>query len=63
MFWRIILWIVFVTTWELVSMRSYTAIVERCQDTGFYVGFIPGFQGAHTQAETLDELNQNLRVL
>ncbi|MDD2725447.1 MAG: type II toxin-antitoxin system HicB family antitoxin [Methylovulum sp.] len=37
------------------------AIVERCQDTGFYVGFIPRFQGAHTQAETLDELNQNLR--
>jgi predicted RNase H-like HicB family nuclease len=42
-------------------MRSYTAIVERCPDTGFYVGFIPGFPGAHTQAETLDELNQNLR--
>jgi predicted RNase H-like HicB family nuclease len=37
-------------------MRSYTAIVERCPDTGFYVGFIPGFPGAHTQAETLDEL-------
>ncbi|MFZ2404113.1 MAG: type II toxin-antitoxin system HicB family antitoxin [Methylobacter sp.] len=42
-------------------MRSYTAIVERCPDTGFYVGFIPGFPGAYTQAETLDELNQNLR--
>ncbi|TAN49089.1 MAG: type II toxin-antitoxin system HicB family antitoxin [Methylococcaceae bacterium] len=42
-------------------MKIYTAIVERCQYTGFYVGFIPGFQGAHTQAETLDELNQNLR--
>ena len=42
-------------------MRSYTAIGERCPDTGFYVGFIPGFPGAHTQAETLDELNQNLR--
>lgn len=42
-------------------MRSYTAIVERCQDTGLYVGFIPGFQGAHAQAETLEELNQNLR--
>jgi predicted RNase H-like HicB family nuclease len=42
-------------------MRSYTAIVERCPDTGFYVGFIPGFPRAHTQAETLDELNQNLR--
>ena len=42
-------------------MKSYTAIVERCHDTGLYVGFIPGFQGAHTQAESLDELNQNLR--
>ncbi|MDD1624719.1 MAG: type II toxin-antitoxin system HicB family antitoxin [Methylococcaceae bacterium] len=42
-------------------MRSYTAIVERCQDTGLYVGFIPRFQGAHAQAETLDELNKNLR--
>ncbi len=42
-------------------MRSYTAIVERCRDTGLYVAFIPGFKGAHTQAETLDELNQNLR--
>ncbi len=42
-------------------MRIYTAIVERCQDTGLYVGFIPGCQGAHTQAETLDELNQNLQ--
>ncbi len=39
-------------------MRSYTAIIERCQHTGLYVGFIPGFQGAHTQAESMDELNQ-----
>jgi predicted RNase H-like HicB family nuclease len=42
-------------------MRNYTAIVERCHDTGLYVGFIPGFHGAHSQAETLDELNRNLR--
>lgn len=42
-------------------MRIYTAIVERCQDTGLFVGFIPGFQGAYTQAETLDELTRNLR--
>lgn len=42
-------------------MKTYTAIVERCTDTGFYIGFVPGFPGAHTQAETLDELNQNLR--
>ncbi len=42
-------------------MRIYTAIIERCQDTGLFAGFIPGFQGAHTQAETLDELTRNLR--
>ncbi|RXK88627.1 type II toxin-antitoxin system HicB family antitoxin [Chlorobaculum sp. 24CR] len=42
-------------------MKSYTAVIERCPDTGLYVGFIPGFPGAHSQAESLDELNQNLR--
>jgi predicted RNase H-like HicB family nuclease len=42
-------------------LKTYTAIVERCADTGFYVGFVPGFSGAHTQAESLDELNQNLK--
>ena len=42
-------------------MHTYTAVVERCAETGLYVGYIPGFPGAHTQAETLDELNQNLR--
>lgn len=30
-------------------------------ETGLYVGFVPGFAGAHTQAESLDELNQNLK--
>jgi predicted RNase H-like HicB family nuclease len=42
-------------------MRSYTAVVERCPDTGFYVGYVPGFPGAHSQGKTLDELNENLR--
>jgi predicted RNase H-like HicB family nuclease len=42
-------------------MKSYTAIVERSPETGLYVGFVPGFPGAHSQAETLDELNANLR--
>jgi len=41
-------------------MRSFTAVVERCPDTGLYVGYVPGFSGAHTQAETLDELQKNL---
>ncbi len=42
-------------------MKTFTAIVERCSDTGLYVGSIPGFPGAHSQGETLDELNRNLR--
>ncbi len=41
-------------------MKTYTAIVEKCADTNLYVGYIPGFAGAHTQAETLDELRANL---
>lgn len=39
----------------------FTAIVERCKDTGFYVGYVPGFAGAHSQGETLDELHENLK--
>ena len=42
-------------------MRTYTAVIERCPDTGFYVGYVPGLAGAHTQAETLDELHANLK--
>ena len=43
-------------------MDSYTAIVERCPDTGLFVGYIPGFPGAHiAKAKPLEELNANLR--
>ena len=42
-------------------MRTYTAVVQRDPDTSLYVGYIPGWPGAHTQGETLDELNRNLR--
>jgi predicted RNase H-like HicB family nuclease len=42
-------------------MRTFTAVVEKCPDTGLYVGYVPGFAGAHSQAETLDELQRNLR--
>ena len=42
-------------------MRSYTAVIERCPDTGLYVGYVPGFSGAHSQGKTLDELTENLR--
>ena len=42
-------------------MRPFTAIVERCPETGMLVGYVPGWPGAHTQAESLDELQVNLR--
>ena len=42
-------------------MRSFPAVVEKCPDGELFVGYIPGFPGAHTQAETLDELHRNLR--
>ena len=42
-------------------MKKYTAVIERCTDTHLYVGFVPGFPGAHSQGETLDELNTNLQ--
>ena len=42
-------------------MKMFTAVVERCPDTGLYVGYVPGFPGAHSQGETLEELNENLR--
>ncbi|MFB2896578.1 type II toxin-antitoxin system HicB family antitoxin [Aerosakkonemataceae cyanobacterium BLCC-F50] len=42
-------------------MKTFTAIIERDPDTKLYVGYVPGFPGAHSQGETLDELQENLR--
>ena len=42
-------------------MKTCTAVVERDADTGLYVGWVPGVPGAHSQGETLDELQGNLR--
>ncbi len=42
-------------------MKTYTAVIERCTDTGLYVGYVPGFSGAHSQGEMLDELKQNIK--
>ncbi len=42
-------------------MRTYSAVIERDSATGLYVGFVPGFPGAHSQGETLDELQHNLQ--
>lgn len=42
-------------------MKTYTAVVERDTETGLFVGYVPGFSGAHSQGVTLDELNGNLK--
>ena len=42
-------------------MTTFTAVIEKCSETDLYVGYVPGFPGAHSQGETLDELNQNLK--
>ncbi|NQS97067.1 MAG: type II toxin-antitoxin system HicB family antitoxin [candidate division Zixibacteria bacterium] len=42
-------------------MFKFTAYIEKDPETGYYVGIVPGIPGAHTQAESLDELNENLK--
>lgn len=42
-------------------MKKYIYIVEKCAETNLYIGYIPGFPGAHSQAETLDELSENMQ--
>ena len=42
-------------------MRNYSAVIERCPQTKLFVGFVPGFPGAHSQGETLDELHRKLQ--
>jgi predicted RNase H-like HicB family nuclease len=41
-------------------MKSYTAVVERDAETGLFVGYVPGFRGAHNQGATIEELQTSL---
>mgnify|MGYP001388221382 CR=1 FL=1 len=41
-------------------MYKITAYIEKDPETNLYVAIVPGIPGAHTQAETLDELQKNL---
>lgn len=34
-------------------MKAFTAVIERCPDTGLYVGYAPDFPGAHSQGGNL----------
>ena len=42
-------------------MKMFSAVIEQDLATGIYVGFVPGFPGAHSQGGTPDELQHNLR--
>ncbi len=40
---------------------NFTAQIEKDLETGMYIGKVPNLPGAHTQAKTLDKLNENLK--
>lgn len=41
-------------------MRTFNVVVERDPATGLFVGHVPGWPGAHSQGQSLDELHGNL---
>ncbi|HDQ26112.1 MAG TPA: type II toxin-antitoxin system HicB family antitoxin [bacterium] len=41
--------------------KSLVAYIERDPDTQLLIGEVPGIPGAHTQAESMDELIANLK--
>ena len=53
-------WLASVWRVTFSGMRSFTAVIERDQATGLFVGYVPGWPGAHSQGATVDELRANL---
>jgi predicted RNase H-like HicB family nuclease len=43
------------------AVRLFQFVVERDPETDLFVGYVPGWPGAHTQGGHFDELRQNLR--
>jgi predicted RNase H-like HicB family nuclease len=41
-------------------MKSFTAVIEKDAQTGIYVSYVPGWPGAHSQGDTVEELRNNL---
>ena len=42
------------------DMKSFTTVIERDAQTGLFIGYVPGWPGAHSQGATLEELRANL---
>lgn len=43
-----------------MGLQKFTAEITKDHDINQYVGIVPGLPGAHTQASSLDELQENL---
>lgn len=41
--------------------HNYAAYIERDLESGMYIGIVPGITGAHTCAESIDELQTRLK--
>ncbi len=48
-------------TSEDQAIVGITGYIEKDPETALYVAVVPGIPGAHTQAQTLDELQENLK--
>jgi predicted RNase H-like HicB family nuclease len=44
-----------------MTMRTFTAYIEWDPETKLYIGSVPGIPGAHSQGDSLDELQKNLK--
>ena len=42
-------------------MKTWTAYIEKDEESGMYIGIVPSLKGAHTFAETLDDLHIKLK--
>ena len=42
---------------------KYTAYIEKDYESGLFIGLVPSLPGAHTCAETIDELHVKLREI
>ena len=40
---------------------KFTIVIQKDPTTSFYVGYVPGMVGAHSQGETINELKENLK--
>jgi predicted RNase H-like HicB family nuclease len=45
----------------VIKVFRITGYIEKDPESGLYVAIVPGIPGAHTQAETLDELQKTLK--